>query len=76
MLSQLGVPCLPSQGNFLIHEIRMPLTDYQQRMREAGILVGRDMGLGYGWNRLSIGTPEEMKRFMAALGALHGEGWS
>jgi histidinol-phosphate aminotransferase len=75
-LAKLGLTFIPSQGNFLIHEIRMPLKDYQMKMREAGILVGRDMDLGYGWNRLSIGTPDEMKRFMATLEALHADAWS
>ncbi|MEE4279926.1 MAG: histidinol-phosphate transaminase [Halieaceae bacterium] len=75
-LADLGLNFIPSQGNFLIHEIRMPLKDYQQKMSQAGILVGRDMGLGYGWNRLSIGTPDEMERFMATLASLHSGGWS
>jgi len=75
-LDDLGLDFIPSQGNFLIHEIRMPLKNYQQKMREAGILVGRDMDLGEGWNRLSIGTPDEMKRFMTTLGSLHAGGWS
>lgn len=75
-LADLGLNYVPSQGNFLIHEIRMPLKAYQQKMRDANILVGRDMDLGDGWNRLSIGTPDEMKRFMTALGTLHADGWS
>ena len=75
-LADLGLKYIPTQGNFLIHEIRMPLEAYQQKMRDAGILVGRDMGLGYGWNRLSIGTPDEMQRFASALGSLHSAGWS
>ncbi|MEO1081025.1 MAG: histidinol-phosphate transaminase [Pseudomonadota bacterium] len=75
-LAALGLNYIPTQGNFLIHEIRMPLESYQQRMRDTGILVGRDMGLGYGWNRLSIGTPDEMKRFTEALGSLHESGWT
>jgi histidinol-phosphate aminotransferase len=75
-LADLGLTFIPSQGNFLIHEIRMPLKNYQQKMREAGILVGRDMDLGYGWNRLSIGTRDEMERFMSTLASLHADGWS
>ncbi len=75
-LSELGLTYIPTQGNFLIHEIRMPLPAYQKRMRDAGILVGRDMKLGYGWNRLSMGTPEEMTRFLTALDSLHAAGWS
>jgi len=75
-LEALGLAFIPTQGNFLIHEIRMPLPAYQDAMGHAGILVGRDMGLGEGWNRLSLGTEEEMKRFLATLGTLQDEGWT
>lgn len=75
-LAELGLDYVPTQGNFLIHEIRMPLPAYQQTMRGAGILVGRDMDLGYGWNRLSLGTPADMRRFLGTLETLHAGGWT
>lgn len=66
-LTELGLKYIPSQGNFLIHQIPMDLPRYQKVMLSKGIRVGRDMNLGAGWNRLSLGTPEQMKRFIATL---------
>lgn len=66
-LKSLGLNYISSHGNFLIHEIKMDLKAYQKAMLEEGIRVGRDMNLGYGWNRLSLGTPNEMKRFISTL---------
>ena len=75
-LEKLGLNYIPSQGNFLIHQIKMPLQAYQNRMLVSGFKVGRDMKLGYGWNRLSIGTPDEMQQFLRALTTLNNAGWS
>ena len=75
-LESLGLNYIPSQGNFLIHQIKMPLQAYQKHMLASGIKVGRDMKLGYGWNRLSIGTPDEMQQFLRVLTMLSNAGWS
>lgn len=69
-LSNLGLKYIPSQGNFLIHEITMELKAYQRAMLAEGIRVGRDMNLGYGWNRLSLGTPTQMQRFINTLASM------
>lgn len=75
-LDALGLNHIPSQGNFLIHQINMPLKQYQKRMLESGIKVGRDMNLGYGWNRLSIGTTDEMRQFLAVINSIQSSGWT
>jgi histidinol-phosphate aminotransferase len=75
-LRELELNYIPTQGNFLIHEIRMPLPAYQKAMRDEGILVGRDMNLGDGWNRLSLGTSADMERFLTTLKSLQDRGWA
>ncbi len=74
-LDDLGLNYIPSQTNFMIHQIKGDLKTYQQRMRDNHILVGRDMGLGDGWNRLSFGTSNEMNHFVATLNAFRKKGW-
>ncbi len=75
-LNALQLNFIPTQGNFLIHQIKMPLKNYQRSMLNVGIRVGRDMNLGYGWNRLSIGTDTEMQLFLARLEEIQASGWT
>jgi len=70
-MDKLGLACIPSQGNFILHEIGMDLKAYQHAMRERHILVGRDMGTGQRWNRLSMGTVDEMAYFLEQFRLLH-----
>ena len=66
-----GLRCIPSEGNFILHEIGMDLKDYQRAMFDRHIRVGRDMGTGQRWNRLSMGTVEEMDYFLEQFLRLH-----
>ncbi len=50
----------------------MDLNAYQRAMYDRHILVGRDMGTGQRWNRLSMGTVEEMAYFIGQFELLHG----
>jgi histidinol-phosphate aminotransferase len=63
-LNKLGLTCIPSEGNFILHEISMDLKAYQRAMFDRHIRVGRDMGTGQRWNRLSMGTVDEMAYFL------------
>jgi histidinol-phosphate aminotransferase len=74
-LDELGLNYIPSQTNFMIHEIKSDLKAYQKRMLDNHVLVGRDMGLGVGWNRLSFGTADEMKHFVGVLKEFRKKGW-
>ena len=74
-LDDLGLIYIPSQTNFMIHQIKGDLKTYQKRMRDNHILVGRDMGLGDGWNRLSFGTPDEMTHFVKILANFRKSHW-
>jgi len=70
-MDKLGFACIPSEGNFMLHQIGMDLKAYQQAMLERHILVGRDMGTGQRWNRLSMGTVDEMAYFLEQFRLLH-----
>ena len=69
-LEELGLWVCPSESCFLL--FRGP-EDLGRRLRENGILV-RDCanyaGLGPGWYRVGLRTPEENGRLIAALSAL------
>ena len=66
-LDRLGLEHLPTQTNFLMHRINGDLQAYIDRMREAGIRVGRPFPPMLAWNRVSFGLPEEMDRWAEAL---------
>ena len=59
----------------MIHQIKGDLRTYRTRMRNSHIMVGRDMGLGDGWNRLSFGTPDQMSHFVKTLVNFRKNGW-
>lgn len=75
VLGELGIEYVPSETNFAIHRIAGPLADYQARMRAANVLVGRAFPRLQGWNRLSMGTPDEMEIFAAVLRDFRDKGW-
>jgi len=70
-MNKLGLSCIPSEGNFILHEIGMDLKAYQGAMSDRHIRVGRDMGTGQRWNRLSMGTVDEMAYFLEQFQLLH-----
>jgi len=70
-MNKLGLTCIPSEGNFILHEIGMDLKAYQRAMFDRHIRVGRDMGTGQRWNRLSMGTVDEMAYFLEQFQLLH-----
>lgn len=58
-LEQLGWKYVESQANFIFHEA--PIPNYAQLCKEKHIIVGRAFAPYNNWNRLTLGTPEEMK---------------
>jgi len=66
---------ISSETNFVLHEIGTDLSTYSERMKQNGITVDRKMTLENGWNRISIGTPEEMKQFASTVRAFRAKGW-
>ncbi|MBN6078924.1 pyridoxal phosphate-dependent aminotransferase [Aggregatibacter actinomycetemcomitans] len=74
-LQELDLKFAPSNGNFIFHEIKGDVQTYQERMKENGILVGREFLPIQSWSRLTLGTPEEMQRFVKVLKEFRQNGW-
>jgi histidinol-phosphate aminotransferase len=74
-LDELGLEYLPSHTNFLLHRITGDLRTYRERMRQHDVLVGRPFPPMLEYNRVSIGSPEEMQRFTEVLREFRSEGW-
>ena len=74
-LTELGLEYLPSQANFIFHKIKGDHKLYKSRMAEAHVFVGREFPPAVGWNRLTLGTPEEMKAFVKVLKDFRAKGW-
>lgn len=75
-LDELGLEHVPSSTNFVLHRVNSSITSYQRRMRENNILVGRRMTKQDGWNRLSLGTLEQMQEFVQTLHTFRKRGWA
>jgi histidinol-phosphate aminotransferase len=69
-LRGLGLTVADSDANFVMFGEFADRHDVWQRLLEAGVLI-REVGPP-GWLRVSIGTPDEMAAFRAALTAVLG----
>jgi histidinol-phosphate aminotransferase len=58
---------IPSETNFVMVDVGGDVTPVIQKFREKNIFVGRKFPSLPNWLRISIGTPEEMQAFAAAL---------
>ncbi|WP_058912127.1 pyridoxal phosphate-dependent aminotransferase [Entomohabitans teleogrylli] len=74
-LDKLGLEYLPSQANFIFHKVPGEVKTYQQRMKEHHVFVGREFPPATGWNRLTLGTPQEMSQFVDILNTFREKGW-
>jgi histidinol-phosphate aminotransferase len=66
-LRDLGYEVIPSQTNFFMVGLRRDVQPVIQAFREEGVLVGRPFPPMTQHLRVSIGTAEEMDRFMVAF---------
>ncbi|MEJ2185986.1 MAG: histidinol-phosphate transaminase [Gemmatimonadota bacterium] len=73
-LEEMGIPYIPSQANFVMYQVGDTGT-FQKRMRERDIWVGRPFPPMLEYNRTSIGTPEQMHRFVEVLEDFRTRGW-
>jgi histidinol-phosphate aminotransferase len=62
-----GYAVIPSQANFFMVHLRRPVQPVLEEFRKRGILVGRPFAALPEHLRVSVGTPEEMGRFMTAF---------
>ena len=65
-LEGMGHKILPSDTNFFFVHTGRPVTEVQEAFRQKGVLVGRPFPPMLDYLRVSIGTADEMDRFMAA----------
>jgi histidinol-phosphate aminotransferase len=66
-LKSLGYAVIPSETNFFMVHIKRPVVPVIEEFRKKGVLVGRPFPPMTEHLRVSIGTPDEMKRFMVAF---------
>lgn len=66
-LEGLGYDVLPSETNFMMVHVRRPVQEVARDFRERGILVGRPFPPMLEHLRVSVGTEQEMDRFMNAF---------
>jgi len=74
-LDELGLEHIESNTNFVLHKISGPLANYAGHMKDNGVYIGRRMTKEDGWNRISIGTPQEMQEFTSVLKEFRLRGW-
>jgi histidinol-phosphate aminotransferase len=66
-LTAYGYAVVPSDANFFIVHLRRPVQPVVAEFRKKGVLVGRPFAAMPEHLRISIGTAEEMSRFMVAF---------
>ncbi|MBX9857489.1 MAG: histidinol-phosphate aminotransferase family protein [Gemmatimonadaceae bacterium] len=68
-LARLGKKAAPSQTNFVFFQSGKPVQQLQRHFESKGFLIGRAFPPYTDRCRVSIGTPEEMRQFVAELPA-------
>jgi histidinol-phosphate aminotransferase len=75
VLDELGLEYFPSSTNFVMHRINGELGEYNRRMFEAGIRVGRPFPPMLQYSRVSFGLTGEMEQFAETLRDFRRRGW-
>lgn len=71
-LQALGFSVIPSQTNFFMVHVKRHVVPLAEEFRKKGVLVGRPFPPMTEHLRVSVGTAEEMSRFMAAFKEIFG----
>ena len=66
-LRSMGYEIIPSETNFFMVNVRKDVTSVRREFRMRGILVGRKFPPMDTWLRVSVGTEDDMTRFLAAF---------
>ena len=66
-LEELGLPHTASMTNFVFFDAGKPHAEVQERLKKAGILIGRSFEPYDTWIRITIGRPEENAKAQSAL---------
>jgi histidinol-phosphate aminotransferase len=64
---QMGLPYIPSHGNFVFFHTGRDISTLNREMREQGIWIGRPFPPKLDWCRISTGRMEDMKAFISRL---------
>ena len=65
-LEAMGYDVIPSETNFFMVNTGRPAAEVRAAFRDRGVLVGRDFPPMLDYLRVSVGTEEEMARFVTA----------
>ncbi|PAF46482.1 hypothetical protein BKH41_09055 [Helicobacter sp. 12S02232-10] len=71
---ELKIKYIPTYANFVFYEIKGDLKVYIDQMKSEQILVGRPFPPLLTYNRVSLGTPEEMQTFIGVLKKFRSQG--
>jgi histidinol-phosphate aminotransferase len=71
-LKALGYDSIPSEANFFMVHLKKPVVPIIAEFRKKGLIVGRPFPPLNESLRVSIGTPDEMSRFMVAFKEIMG----
>ena len=71
-LKTLGYESIPSEANFFMVHLKRPVQPVIQEFRKKSVLVGRPFPPLNESLRVSVGTPDEMSRFMVAFREIMG----
>ena len=66
-LASLGYQSIPSDSNFFMVHLKRPVQPVIEEFKKKGVLVGRPFPPMNEHLRVSIGTADEMSRFMVAF---------
>ncbi len=66
-LAAHGYPVVPSDANFFLVHVRRPVPPVVEEFRKRGVLVGRPFTAVPEHLRVSVGTADEMTRFITAF---------
>ena len=66
-LKAMGYELIPSQTNFFMVNVKTDVTQVGEEFKKREILVGRKFPPMNEWLRVSVGTEDEMNRFMKAF---------
>jgi len=66
-LRTMGYQVIPSQTNYFMINVKRDVTAVGEEFLKKGILVGRKFSPMNEWLRVSVGTEDEMDRFMKAF---------
>jgi histidinol-phosphate aminotransferase len=66
-LRSMKYQLIPSDANFFMVNVKQDVTAVAAEFAKRGILVGRRFPPMNEWLRVTVGTPDDMKRFLSAF---------